>query len=42
MVFDDYGSLSCPGAKTAIDEFFADKPEYPCYLLTGESLVIKL
>jgi len=42
MVFDDYGSLSCPGAKTAIDEFFANKPEYPCYLLMGESLVIKL
>ncbi|MFA5238581.1 MAG: TylF/MycF/NovP-related O-methyltransferase [Phycisphaerae bacterium] len=42
MVFDDYGSVTCPGAKMAIDEFFADKPEYPCYLLTGESLVIKL
>lgn len=42
MVFDDYGSLSCPGAKTAIDEFFVNKPEYPCYLPMGESLVVKL
>jgi O-methyltransferase len=42
MVFDDYGSLSCLGVRTAIDEFFANKLEYPCYLPMGESLVIKL
>jgi O-methyltransferase len=42
MVFDDYGFLSCPGAKTAVDEFFANKPEYPCYLPMGECFVIKL
>lgn len=42
MVFDDYGFLSCPGAKMAVDEFFANKPEYPCYLPMGESFVIKL
>lgn len=42
MVFDDYGFLSCLGAKMAVDEFFANKPEYPCYLPMGESFVIKL
>jgi O-methyltransferase len=42
MVFDDYGFLSCPGAKMAVDEFFSDKPEYPCYLPTGQCFVIKL
>jgi O-methyltransferase len=25
MVFDDYGFPSCPGAKLAVDEFFAEK-----------------
>jgi O-methyltransferase len=42
MIFDDYGFLTCPGAKAAVDEFFADKPERPCYLPTGQCLVIKL
>ena len=26
MIFDDYGFVSCPGAKMAVDEFFLDKP----------------
>lgn len=42
MVFDDYGFLTCPGAKMAVDEFFSDKSEYPCYLQTGQCFVIKL
>lgn len=42
MVFDDYGFLSCPGAKAAVDEFFAAKPESPCYLTTGQCIVVKL
>jgi O-methyltransferase len=42
MVFDDYGFLSCPGAKKAVDEFFVDKPEAPIYLPTGQCLVIHL
>jgi O-methyltransferase len=41
MVFDDYGFLSCPGTKEAVDEFFHDKPECPCYLPTGQALVVK-
>jgi len=42
MIFDDYGDRSCPGAKAAVDEFFADKAETPCYLTTGQSVVIRL
>lgn len=42
MVFDDYGFLTCPGAKLAVDEFFQENPEEPCYLPTGQCLVIKI
>ena len=42
MVFDDYGFESCPGAKLAVDQFFADKHERPWYLPTGQCVVIKL
>ena len=42
MVFDDYGFLSCPGAKAAVDEFFHGKLEHPCYLPTGQSFVVKV
>lgn len=42
MIFDDYGFLTCPGALQAVDEFFADKPERPCYLPTGQCVVHKI
>ncbi|MEK9175088.1 MAG: TylF/MycF/NovP-related O-methyltransferase [Patescibacteria group bacterium] len=42
MIFDDYGFISCPGAKQAVDEFFASRLETPIYLPTGQCLVIKL
>jgi O-methyltransferase len=42
MVFDDYGFISCPGAKRAVDEFFLRKPETPCYLPTGQCFVVRL
>jgi O-methyltransferase len=42
MVFDDYGFLGCPGAKKAVDEFFSNKTEFPCYLPTGQCFIIKL
>jgi O-methyltransferase len=42
IVFDDYGFASCPGARKAVDEFFADKPERPLALSTGQALVAKL
>lgn len=42
MIFDDYGFMSCPGAKKAVDEFFLDKPENPCYLPTGQCIVMRI
>ncbi len=41
MIFDDYGFKTCPGAKKAVDEFFSDKPEFPCRLSTGQCFVAK-
>jgi O-methyltransferase len=41
MVFDDYGVASCPGARAAVDEFFADKPEVPLVLRTGQAVVFR-
>ena len=41
MICDDYGSAYCPGAKKAVDEFFAEKPERVIALPTGQSLIIK-
>lgn len=42
IVFDDYGFASCPGARKAVEEFFADKPERVLALSTGQGLVHKL
>lgn len=45
IVFDDYGRLSCPGAKAAVDEFFADKAERPIYSghsHSAQAFVIKI
>jgi O-methyltransferase len=39
MIFDDYGFATCPGARQAVDEFFAGKPEAPFVLPTGQALV---
>jgi predicted O-methyltransferase YrrM len=41
IVCDDYGSTLCPGAKKAFDEFFADKPERPISILTGQCIINK-
>jgi len=41
MLFDDYGFLSCPGAKEAVDGFFKEKKESPIYLETGQAFIIK-
>jgi O-methyltransferase len=41
IVCDDYGSTLCPGAKKAFDEFFANKPERPIAILTGQCIVNK-
>ena len=42
LVFDDYGFLTCPGARAAVDEFFSDKPEHALVLHTGQAIVFKL
>ena len=42
IVFDDYGFLTCPGARAAVDEFFRDKPEHALVLHTGQAIVFKL
>ena len=41
ILFDDYGLPSCPGARRAVDEFFADKPEFPIVLRTGQAIVFR-
>jgi O-methyltransferase len=39
MVFDDYGFPSCPGARQAVDEYFAGRTERPLALSTGQAIV---
>ncbi len=41
IICDDYGSSSCPGAKKAFDEFFADRPEVLFHLPTAQALIVK-
>jgi O-methyltransferase len=42
LVFDDYGFPNNPGARRAVDEFFADKHEIPIILASGQAFVCKL
>ena len=41
LVFDDYGMITCPGAKRALDEFCAAHNETPLYLPTGQALLFR-
>ena len=41
MVFDDYGFPTCPGARTAVDEFFKNSRSIPLVLPTGQAIVFK-
>ena len=41
FLFDDYAFPSCPGARAAVDEFFADKPESRMVYMTGQCSVQK-
>jgi len=41
IICDDYGSSLCPGARKAMDEFMAGKPESLFHIPTGQSLVVK-
>lgn len=42
VICDDYGSFGCPGAKKAMDAFFADKKVRFIELPTAQALVIKI
>ena len=42
LLFDDYGWTSCPGARAAVDAYYAGRPEQPVYLPTGQALVVRL
>jgi O-methyltransferase len=42
IVYDDYGFPTCPGARKAVDDYFADKAEMPLVLSTGQCVVFKL
>jgi O-methyltransferase len=42
MLFDDYGFLTCEGARLAVDEFFSNMREKPCYLPTGQCVVFRV
>jgi hypothetical protein len=41
IVCDDYGFTTCPGAKSAFDEFVKDKPEPVVHIPTGQGMLIK-
>lgn len=41
IICDDYGFSTCPGAKKAMDDFFATRPEKLIMLTTGQSFMIK-
>ena len=42
IVCDDYGFISCPGVRHAVDEFFRSKRETPVILPTGQAVVHRL
>jgi O-methyltransferase len=41
MILDDYGLPSCPGARAAVDEYFAETVVQPLVLPTGQAVVFK-
>jgi O-methyltransferase len=41
LIYDDYGFPSCPGARRAVDTFYADRPEEPLVLRTGQCIVFR-
>jgi len=42
LLFDEYGFAEALGERDAVDEFFADKPESPIVLPTGQAVILKL
>ena len=41
MIIDDYGFYRCPGARSAVDEYFSGRTTIPVALPTGQALVMK-
>jgi O-methyltransferase len=41
IVFDDYGAPTCPGARAAVDEFFATEACVPLCFSTGQAVIFK-
>jgi hypothetical protein len=41
LLFDDYGHVTCPGARKAIDDFFRSRPEKVVELTCGQAFVIR-
>lgn len=42
VVVDDYGFVTCPGVKRAVDEFVLDKPRYfSLQLPTGQNVLVR-
>ncbi len=41
IVCDDYGLTTCPGARRAVDEFMADRPEPIIHSPTGQGIIFK-
>lgn len=39
MICDDYGFASCPGARKAIDQYFAGRRDVPIELPSGQALI---
>lgn len=42
MLFDDYGFISCPGIRRALDEFFSFDPNRILYFPTGQALIVSI
>jgi O-methyltransferase len=42
LLFDEYAFAAARGEKDAVDEFFADKPESPITLPTGQAVILKV